>query len=131
MSTTKKMTQREFYALVLAAESIDPAARDYAAQKLDALEQPQKKIQDDDKPLRAEIVTLMTSSGLTAKMVAEACGITSSKASTVLRRMVADGLLRAEDYKQPKMHSCKIYFDVSNVEEDKAALDAPAEVDFN
>lgn len=117
------MTNREFYTTIInadvttmTAEALDTLKAEATARltKLDATNEARKnkpsKKATENAPLMEQIATeVLTDEAITASQVAEALGVTTQKASSLLRALVADGRAVAMDVKLPKKGTCKAY----------------------
>ena len=117
------MTNREFYTTIInadvttmTAEALDTLKAEATARltKLDATNEARKnkpsKKATENAPLMEQIATeILTDEAITASQVAEALGVTTQKASSLLRALVADGRAVAMDVKLPKKGTCKAY----------------------
>ena len=110
------MTNREFLNAVINA-NIDDETTDYAKSalaKLDATNEKRRntpsKTQEANAPLMDQIVTsILTAEPKTASDVAGELGVSVQKASALLRQMVENGTLVAEEIKVPKKGKVKSY----------------------
>lgn len=111
------MTNREFYTAVITLETATDEIKTYAQErlaKLDATNEARKnkpsKKATENAPLMEQIATeILTDEAITASQVAETLGVTTQKASSLLRALVADGRAVAMDVKLPKKGTCKAY----------------------
>lgn len=117
------MTNREFYTTIInadvttmTAEALDALKAEATARltKLDATNEARKnkpsKKATENAPLMEQIATeVLTVEAITASQVAEVLGVTTQKASSLLRALVADGRAVAMDVKLPKKGTCKAY----------------------
>ena len=102
----KNMTAREFYNAV-AANNINDDVKAYAVASIEAMDA--KNAARKDKPSKAQMENaplkdkafeiLYAEGGKTAGEMGEAMGVTSSKASAVLKGLVADGRAKVSDTK--------------------------------
>lgn len=112
------MTQRDFYTAVIAIENVSDEIKDFATAalaKMDAANEkrrntPSKKAVENQ-PLVDQIVNeiLSAESPKTATEVGEILGVSTQKASALLRQVVADGKAVSEDVKVPKKGTVKAY----------------------
>lgn len=110
------MTNREFFTAIAENEALPTDVRDFATSaisKLDARNEKRKdtptKAQKENAPIKEHIVAVFNGSPMTAAEVAEAVGVSTQKASALLRQLVADGTLSVEDVKVPKKGTVKAY----------------------
>lgn len=108
---------REFLETITATEAIDGSLKDFAATelaKLDAKNARRKEIpsktQIENEPIKTAILKLMAD-GTTrfSNDVAEAIGISTSKASALLRQLVDENHLSVMDAKVPSKGIKKAY----------------------
>lgn len=110
------MTNREFLTAVANANINDEitAHANASLEKLDAAlaarkNKPSKKA-IENAPLMDQIVNeVLGSEAMTASQVAEVLGVSTQKASALLRAVVADGKAVATDIKVPNKGACKGY----------------------
>lgn len=107
------MTNREFFNAVIANQITEEvvAHATESLEKLDARNakrssQPSKRSKENE-PIKAEIINHI-GDGATAKTVGEVMGITTQKASALMRQMVEDGRLTATEEKVDK-RKVKVY----------------------
>ena len=101
MKTMMEMTKREFFEAVMAVEEIDAELKLYAEKEIAKMDErnakrkatPSKKSEANE-PIKAEIVKILTEEPITASAVAEKVGISTQKASALLRQI--DGLTVTE-----------------------------------
>lgn len=117
------MTTREFLttiinadATTMTAEALDALKAEATARltKLDATNEARKnkpsKKATENAPLLEQIATeILTVEAITASQIAETLGVTTQKASSLMRALVADGRAVAIDVKIPKRGSVKAY----------------------
>ena len=104
------MTNREFYTAVIALDAATDEMKTYAQErlaKLDATNEARKnkpsKTAIENAPLLEQIVNeVLTTELMTAGQVAETMGISTQKASALLRQLVAADRVEVEDVKLPK-----------------------------
>jgi hypothetical protein len=109
------MTNREFYTAVANGtinEEIVAHATS-AIEKMDAAlanrkNKPNKKALENA-PIIESILGVLTTEPMTAAAVAEAVGISTQKASALLRQIVANGDAVASEVKVPNKGTCKAY----------------------
>ena len=110
----KKMTVREFYNAVINANLSDEMT-EYATAaiaKMDAANEKRKntpsKKSIENAPLVEEITKLLGSEAQTATEIGEKVGISTQKASALLRKLVVDGVATSTEVKGKK-GMCKAY----------------------
>ena len=110
------MTNREFLTAIapnstLPAEIVEHASNEIA--KLDAANEKRKnkpsKTAIENEPIIKSLTEALTSDPQTASDLAVAVGISTQKASSLLRQIVAAGVAVATDIKVPKKGTCKGY----------------------
>ena len=109
------MTNREFYTNI-ANGTITEAEKEFALAaiaKMDATNEARKnkpsKTAIENEPIVASLTAALTSDPQTAADLATAVGISTQKASSLLRQIVASGVAVASDIKVPKKGTCKGY----------------------
>ena len=113
------MTNREFYTNI-ANGTVTETEKEFALAaiaKLDATNEKRKNKTSPkdaekaaaDAAVRESIVAVLTSDPQTAADLAVAVGISTQKASSLLRQIVASGVAVASDIKVPKKGTCKGY----------------------
>lgn len=102
------MTKREFYVAIANGEMNDEvktAAAEYIA-KMDEANEKRKntlsKKQEENEAIKAEILEHLNSEAKTATTIGELMGISTQKASALLRQLVNDGKATATEVKIPK-----------------------------
>ena len=110
------MTNREFYTAIVNGNITDEVVKhaSEAIEKLDkALEnrknKPSKKA-TENAPVLEAITGVLGAEPMVASDIATAVGITTQKASALLRQLVANGVAVATDISVPKQGKCKGYF---------------------
>ena len=111
------MTNREFLTAVSACENCSDEIREYAQAaiaKMDAANEARKnkpsKKSAENAPILEQIATeILTVEAQTAATIAEAAGISTQKASALLRQLVADGKATVAEAKLPKKGTVKVY----------------------
>ena len=111
------MTNREFLIAVSACEACSEEVREHATNaiaKMDATNEARKnkpsKKATENAPIVEQIVNeILTSEAQTASTIAEAVGISTQKASALLRQIVAEGKATVADAKMPKKGTVKVY----------------------
>ena len=111
------MTNREFLTAVSACENCSDEIREYAQAaiaKMDAANEARKnkpsKKSAENAPILEQIATeILTVEAQTAATIAEAAGISTQKASALLRQLVADGKATVTEVKIPKKGTQKAY----------------------
>ena len=110
------MTNREFLTAIansenLSAELVEHATNEIA--KMDAANEKRKnkpsKTAEANAPILVSLTDALTSDPQTASDLAVAVGISTQKASSLLRQIVASGVAVATDIKVPKKGTCKGY----------------------
>lgn len=109
------MTKREFYVAIANGEMNDEvktAAAEYIA-KMDEANEKRKnalsKKQEENEAIKAEILEHLNSEAKTATTIGELMGISTQKASALLRQLVNDGKATATEVKIPKKGTQKGY----------------------
>lgn len=109
------MTKREFYVAIANGEMNDEvktAAAEYIA-KMDEANEKRKntlsKKQEENEAIKAEILEHLNSEAKTATTIGELLGISTQKASALLRLLVNDGKATATEVKIPKKGTQKGY----------------------
>ena len=109
------MTKREFYVAIANGEMNDKvktAAAEYIA-KMDEANEKRKntlsKKQEENEAIKAEILEHLNSEAKTATTIGELMGISTQKASALLRQLVNDGKATATEVKIPKKGTQKGY----------------------
>ena len=110
------MTNREFYTTIANDETIAQELRDYAAAaivKMDNANEARKnkpsKTAVENAPIIEALTNALTSDPQTAADLAAVVGISTQKASSLLRQIVASGVAVSTDIKVPKKGTCKGY----------------------
>jgi thermostable 8-oxoguanine DNA glycosylase len=110
------MTNREFLTAIansenLSAELVEHATNEIA--KMDAANEKRKnkpsKTAVENAPIIEALTNALTSDPQTAADLAAVVGISTQKASSLLRQIVASGVAVATDIKVPKKGTCKGY----------------------
>ena len=109
------MTKREFYVAIANGEMNDEVkatAAEYIA-KMDEANEKRKstlsKKQEENEAIKAEILEHLDTEAKTATTVGELMGISTQKASALLRQLVNDGKATATEVKIPKKGTQKGY----------------------
>lgn len=125
------MTKREFYTTIANIETLPTELRDFATAavtKMDNANEAKKnkpsKTAVENAPIIASLTAALTSDPQTAADLAAVVGISTQKASSLLRQIVASGVAVSSDIKVPKKGTCKGYA-LAPVAED-VAVDAEA-----
>ena len=110
------MTNREFYTNI-ANGTITEVEKEFALAaiaKMDETNEKRKnkpsKTAEANAPIIASLTAALTSDPQTAADLAVAVGISTQKASSLLRQIVASGVAVATDISVPKKGKCKGYF---------------------
>lgn len=111
------MTNREFLTAIATNETIAEELRNEAVvriEKMDAANEARKnkpsKKATENAPLLEQIATeILGTEAVTAAQVAEILGVSTQKASSLLRALVAEGRAVATDVKVPGKGTCKAY----------------------
>lgn len=110
------MTNREFYTAIASNETLSADLIEFASNaiaKLDATNEKRKntpsKTAIANAPIVESILNVLTSESQTAMDVAGKVGISTQKASALLRQIVADGKASVMDVKVPKKGVVKAY----------------------
>lgn len=111
------MTNREFLTAIANTENIPAELVEYATAaiaKMDAANEARKnkpsKKATENAPLMEQITAeILGTEAVTAGTVAEALGVSTQKASALLRALVAEGRAVATDVKLPGKGACKAY----------------------
>jgi predicted Rossmann fold nucleotide-binding protein DprA/Smf involved in DNA uptake len=110
------MTNREFLTAIansenLSAELVEHATNEIA--KMDAANEKRKnkpsKTAVENAPIIEALINALTSDPQTAADLASVVGISTQKASSLLRQIVASGVAVSTDIKVPKRGTCKGY----------------------
>lgn len=118
------MTQREFYAKVMAIEGISDELKTYAEGRIDALDKananrsskPTKK-QTENEPIKEKIVAYLGEHPKTVGLdLAEAIGENKSTVISLCTVLVKDGKLTKEEVKIPKVGK-RMAYSLAEVEE--------------
>ena len=109
------MTKREFYVAIANGEMNDEVkatAEEYIA-KMDEANEKRKntlsKKQEENEAIKVEILTHLDAEAKTATTIGELMGISTQKASALLRQLVNDGKATATEVKIPKKGTQKAY----------------------
>lgn len=109
------MTKREFYVAIANGEMNDEVkatAEEYIA-KMDEANEKRKntlsKKQEENEAVKVEILTHLDAEAKTATTIGELMGISTQKASALLRQLVNDGKATATEVKIPKKGTQKAY----------------------
>ena len=128
------MTQREFYAKVMAIEGISDELKTYAEGRIEALDKananrsskPTKK-QTENEPIKAKILEYLGEHPKTVGLdLAEAIGENKSKVISLCTELVKDGKLTKEEVKIPKVGKRMSY---SLVEAEEAEVETEVETE--
>lgn len=122
------MTYREFYEMVKVGGSVTEEMEKFAMECIEKLDKKnatrrssESKTEKENKPLRAEILAFLKENMekvfITAD-IAKQFGHSSQKASSLLRRLVSDGLIEQTDVKVKGKGTVKGYFAVASEEEE-------------
>ena len=109
------MTNREFLTAVSTNAITEDVIAHAAAQieKLDAANEKRKnkpsKTAEANAPILVSLTEALTSDPQTASDLAVAVGISTQKASSLLRQLVTNGVAVSTDIKVPKRGTCKGY----------------------
>lgn len=118
------MTQREFYAKVMAIEGISDELKTYAEGRIEALDKananrsskPTKK-QTENEPIKAKILEHLADHPKTVGLdLAEAIGENKSKVISLCTELVKEGKLTKEEVKIPKVGK-RMSYSLAEVEE--------------
>ena len=109
------MTNREFYTNI-ANGNITEAEKEFALAAIAKMDEtnekrknkPSKKA-EENAPVIEALTNALTNDPQTAADLAAAVGISTQKASSLLRQIVANGVAVATDIKVPKKGTCKGY----------------------
>ena len=109
------MTKREFYVAIANGEMNDEVkatAEEYIA-KMDEANEKRKntlsKKQEENEAVKVEMLTHLDAEAKTATTIGELMGISTQKASALLRQLVNDGKATATEVKIPKKGTQKGY----------------------
>lgn len=109
------MTNREFYTNI-ANGTITEAEKEFALAaiaKMDETNEKRKnkpsKTAEANAPILASLTNALTSDPQTAADLAVAVGVSTQKASSLLRQLVTSGVAVSTDIKVPKKGTCKGY----------------------
>lgn len=128
------MTQREFYAKVMAIEGISEELKTYAEGRIEALDKananrsskPTKK-QTENEPIKTKILEYLGEHPKTVGLdLAEAIGENKSKVISLCTELVKDGKLTKEEVKIPKVGKRMSY---SLVEVEEAEVETEVETE--
>lgn len=109
------MTNREFYTAIANGTINDEVIAHASAslEKMDAANEARKnkpsKTALENAPIIEALTNALTADPQTAADLATAVGISTQKASSLLRQIVASGVAVASDIKVPKKGACKGY----------------------
>ena len=110
------MTNREFLTAIANAENLSAELVEHATNeiaKMDAANEKRKnkpsKTAVENAPIIEALTNALTSDPQTAADLATAVGISTQKASALLRSIVAAGTAVATDVKVPNKGTCKAY----------------------
>ena len=110
------MTNREFFTAIANAENISAELVEFATNaiaKMDATNEARKnkpsKTAIENAPVIEALTNALTADPQTAADLGAAVGISTQKASSLLRQIVAAGVAVATDIKVPKRGTCKGY----------------------
>ena len=110
------MTNREFYTAIINNENVAQNIKDFAQgeiAKLDARNDKRKntqtKAQKENEGIMTSILDHLANGSAVASEIATAVGISTQKASALLRQIVADGKATVTDVKIPKRGVQKAY----------------------
>ena len=110
------MTNREFLTAISANETIPADIREHATNeiaKLDAANEKRKnkpsKTAVENAPIVANILEVLTHDAQTAADIAAQVGISTQKASSLLRQLGTAGQVVVSEIKVPKKGTCKGY----------------------
>lgn len=111
------MTNREFFTAVAAIENVSAEIKEYAETaiaKMDAANEARKnkpsKKATENAPIMEQIATeILTDEVQIASAIAEATGISTQKASALLRQLVAEGKATVTEVKVPGKGTVKGY----------------------
>ena len=109
------MTKREFYVAIANGEMNDEVkatAEEYIA-KMDEANEKRKntlsKKQEENEAVKAQILDHLDTEAKTATTIGELVGISTQKASALLRQLVNDGKATVTEVKIPKKGAQKAY----------------------
>lgn len=109
------MTKREFYVAIANGEMNDEVkatAAEYIA-KMDEANEKRKntlsKKQEENEAIKTEILGHLDTEAKTATTIGELMGVSTQKASALLRQLVNDGKATATEVKIPKKGTQKAY----------------------
>lgn len=111
------MTTREFLNSIISTKALSADVRDHAKDELAKLDarnvkraSTPSKTAVANEPIKAQIAQYLADKGaVTSPDVGAAVGISTQKASALLRQMVEGGLLTSEEVKVPKKGKVKAY----------------------
>lgn len=109
------MTKREFYVAIANGEMNDEVkatAEEYIAKMNEANEKRKNtlsKKQEENEAIKVEILAHLDAEAKTATTIGELMGISTQKASALLRQLVNDGKATATEVKIPKKGTQKAY----------------------
>ena len=110
------MTNREFFTAIANAESLSAELVEFATNAIAKMDETNEKRKNkpsktaiENAPIIEALTNALTSDPQTASDLAVAVGISTQKASSLLRQIVASGVAVATDIKVPKKGTCKGY----------------------
>ena len=111
------MTNREFLNAIATNETLSEELRNEATARIEKMDaaltarknKPSKKA-TENAPIIEQIIGVLTTEAKTAAAIAEETGISTQKASALLRAIVADGKAESTEVKIAGKGACKGYF---------------------
>ena len=110
------MTNREFLNAIATNETLSEELRNEATARIEKMDaaltarknKPSKKA-TENAPIIEQIIGVLTTEAKTAAAIAEETGISTQKASSLLRTLVANGVATVSEAKAPKRGTVKVY----------------------
>ena len=110
------MTNREFFTAIANAENISAELVEFATNAIAKMDETNEKRKNkpsktaiENAPIIEALTNALTADPQTAADLAAQVGISTQKASSLLRQIVAAGVAVATDIKVPKRGTCKGY----------------------
>ena len=110
------MTNREFFTAITNAENLSAELVEFATNAIAKMDETNEKRKNkpsktaiENAPIIEALTGALTSDPQTASDLAAVVGISTQKASSLLRQIVASGVAVSTDIKVPKKGTCKGY----------------------
>ena len=110
------MTNREFFTAIANAENLSAELVEFATNAIAKMDEANEKRKNkpsktalENAPIIEALTNALTSDPQTAADLAAVVGISTQKASSLLRQMVTNGVAVSTDIKVPKKGTCKGY----------------------